>query len=81
MENDKQQHTHIVYGYTNVSRRMRPYPVEIGTGYFDERGIPHAHVDRMPLGFNGHWTLVPKGSSPVLVPEPQPQRPGESEEE
>lgn len=71
--------THTAHGYKREGKK-RVRAVEIGEGWIDKANdIAHVILDRLPLGsFTGYVTLTPKGIEP---PMPEPQRPGEGDDE
>ena len=79
MTQNNNTHTHIAHAYRREGKK-RVRGLEVGTGWIDhERDIAHVIMDRTPLGsFTGYVTLTPIGTEP---PMPEPQRPGEGDEE
>jgi hypothetical protein len=71
--------THTAHTLRKESRTRSRY-IEIGHARIEKDGdVHHVFLDRLPIGgFTGHVFLSPKGATPP-EPEPQPERPGESE--
>ena len=71
--------------YTAFTQRRKgkkfSHWLEIGIGQLGSDGVIifHASLDRLPIGgFDGEVYFVPVGSQPP--PPPEPQRPGQSDE-
>jgi hypothetical protein len=70
--------THIAHALRKESRQQSRY-IEIGHARIEKDGeIHHVFLDRLPVGgFTGHVFLSPVGAK-LPDPEPQPDRPGET---
>ena len=72
--------THVAYALRRESRTRSRY-IEIGHARIEKTGdVHHIFLDRLPVGgFAGHVLLSAVGVK-LPDPEPQPERPGETDD-
>ena len=80
--NNATKPTHTAYAVKREGRRLRYMRwLECGMARVDQNGVVHVFLDRMPIGgFTGYVYLSPIGTPPPSA-DPQPQRPGEKDDE
>jgi hypothetical protein len=72
--------THTAYAFRREGKKHGRW-LEIGTARAESAGLIRVFLDRLPIGgFTGGVMLSPIGQTPVL-PEPEPTRPGDSDED
>ena len=74
--------THTAYTVKREGRKLKFMRwLEIGAARTDANGVVHVFLDRLPVGgFTGYVYLAPVGTPPPSA-DPQPQRPGETDDE
>jgi len=76
--NNSRAPTHTAYAFKREGRKFGRW-LEIGTARAEGTGLIRVLLDRLPIGgFTGGVLLSPVGNVPPL-PEPEPQRPGETD--
>ena len=82
MTENPRPHTHTAFILKREGKRQKVGRwLECGIGRIGTDGVVNVYLDRLPVGgFSGHVCLAPVGAKPPQ-PEPEPQRPGEDDEE
>jgi hypothetical protein len=79
MADNSKAPTHAAFAFRREGKKFGRW-LEVGTGRIDkENNLVHVFLDRTPIGgFTGYVRLSPIGIEPPL---PEPQRPGDDEED
>jgi hypothetical protein len=74
--------THTAFATKREGKRLKLLRwLEVGAARLDKDGVMHVFLDRLPVGgFTGYVYLAPAGAPPPAS-DPQPQRPGDAEDE